>query len=162
MWLDKDGNKIDNISQIPQTAEGFVYIIVNLSKGKLYIGKKSLYSKKWKVIGKKTYDILKEEGSEVKKVKKKGSKRGNPIWGYRTFTTTESNWLNYTGSNIELNKDIKEGDKIEKRIIQFAFSQKQLTYMELHWLIVEAVLFKDNYYNDNVLGKFYSSDFTIN
>ncbi len=67
----------------------------------------------------------------------------------------ESNWLTYTGSNKELNQDIKDGDKIEKMIIDIAFDSRKLTYLETKHQFKNDVLESNNYYNTNILGRFF-------
>ena len=66
---------------------GFVYIITNETNNKQYIGKK-LFTKS------KTYQ----------KNKKKKKMR------------VASDWITYTGSNEQLNEDIKNGHSIKKEI----------------------------------------------
>ena len=66
---------------------GFVYIISNLTNNKLYVGRK-LFTKS------KTY----QKNNKKKK------------------TRVSSDWLTYTGSNEQLNIDIKNGDQIKKEV----------------------------------------------
>ena len=68
MWI-YDEKKISTIDQIPKDAIGFVYCITNLSKGKMYIGKKSLYH--WKKVGVKRFQELKLKGVEIRRHKNK-------------------------------------------------------------------------------------------
>ena len=97
---------------------GFVYIITNLTNNKFYIGKK-LFSKS------KTYQ----------KNKKKKKKR------------VSSNWVDYTGSNDQLNEDIKNGDQVKKEIIHLCKSKGWMSYMETKEILVRDCLLNDKYYN---------------
>jgi hypothetical protein len=76
----------------------------------------------------------------------------------------ESNWLTYWGSNKPL-KEVMELEPIEnfeRHIVKTAPSKKLLTYYETQMQFVHQVLEKpDEYFNDNVLGKFYTKDFEL-
>ena len=51
-------------------------------------------------------------------------------------------------------------ENLKKQIIQTASNKKHLTYLETKYLFQLEVLEKpDLYYNDNILGKFFTSDF---
>jgi len=97
---------------------GFVYIITNLTNNKFYIGKK-LFSKS------KTYQ----------KNKKKKKKR------------VSSDWLTYTGSNDQLNIDIKNGHQIKKHILHLCKSKGWCSYLETKEILVRDCLLSDKYYN---------------
>lgn len=97
---------------------GFVYEIENLTNGKKYVGKK-LFTKT------KTYQ----------KNKKKKRKK------------VESNWIYYTGSNEELNDDIKNGHKIKKTIIHLCKTKGWMSYLETKEIINRDCLLNDDYYN---------------
>jgi len=97
---------------------GFVYIITNLTNNKFYIGKK-LFSKS------KTYQ----------KNKKKKKKR------------VSSDWLTYTGSNDQLNIDIKNGHQIKKHILHLCKSKGWCSYLETKEILTRDCLLSDKYYN---------------
>ena len=128
MWL-YENKKVEKIEDLPENAFGFIYRIYNKSNGKSYIGKKFLH-----------HFIKKKIGGRSKKIQK------------------ESDWLKYCGSNKNLISDIKNGDEIEKIILYICSHKKQLTYYEMKFLFLESVLEKENYYNDNISGKFYRKD----
>lgn len=155
MWL-YNNKEVTKAIQLPQDAVGFVYCIHNLSNGKDYIGKKNLYC--WKVVSEKKYEEAKSQGLQVERHKNKSkSKPGSPVWVYKV--RTESDWLKYVGSNKDLQKDIKNGDKIKKVIVNTANCTKQLTYLEVEAQIKMEVLRKnDKFYNQNILGKFWPND----
>lgn len=101
---------------------GFVYIITNLTNNKQYIGKK-LFTKS------KTYQ----------KNKKRKTKR------------ISSDWVEYTGSNDQLNEDIKKGDLVKKEILLLCKSKSELNYMELKYQVQYDVIFQpDQYYNSYI------------
>jgi len=73
----------------------------------------------------------------------------------------ESDWKTYYGSQSEIKQLIKDGKEkeFERRILQFAFSPKHLTYLETKYLFSLEVLENPNvFYNDNILGKFFRKD----
>lgn len=150
MWM-YNGKKVTSLSKVPKDAVGFVYNIHNQTKEKSYIGKKALFH--WKVVSLKKYNLLKADGVEVKRTRKgKG-------WTYKA--KLESNWLSYVGSNKELQEDFKNGDKIVKEILEYGTCTKQLTFMELENQIIMDVLRKpEEFYNGNILGKFFPKDLT--
>lgn len=163
MWLHYKSRKpFAKLSDFPKGTYGFVYMITNMDTGRKYIGKKQLISERWKTIAKSTYDRLKSEDKErtdIRKTKnKRKSKKGSPVWIYAQYAPKEMDWLGYTGSNKELNSHIQAGANIEKVIIGLAKSKKALTYLETRWLFDLRVLEKENYYNDNILGSFYTND----
>ena len=139
MWNYKT-KKIDNINKIPKDSFGIVYLITNLTNGRKYIGCKQLFTKRKRKFGKREIAALTD-----KRLKK------------YEIVIKESNWLTYTGSNKDLNNDIAKGHKIKKEILGFAKSKLQLTYMETKELFKNSVLESPLFYNDNILGKFYSN-----
>ena len=75
-----------------------------------------------------------------------------------------SDWKKYYGSNKHLKNQITKGEvtleDLGKQIIQTASNKKQLTYLETKYLFqLEVLENPDLYYNDNILGKFFTSDF---
>ena len=145
-WLYNEEN-ITDISQFPKDAIGFLYEVED-ENGKKYIGKKALYHNKKRKLSKK--DLLKFEG----KVGRKPT---------HERLTKESDWKTYYGSHKEIKKLIKEGNiQFTRKILKFAFSKKQLTYLEAQLLFKLGVLENSiDYYNDNILAKFYRKDFIL-
>lgn len=121
----------------PLNACGFVYKITNLQNGKIYIGKKSLYSKR-------RIKIPKRE------------KLLNPSRKIYKEVIKETDWRSYTGSSLVLNQDIAllGEDLFEKEIIQWAYTRKELSYLEVKWQFHYNVLEIDSY-NGNILGRFF-------
>ena len=76
----------------------------------------------------------------------------------------ESDWKKYIGSNSKLKRQITEGevtkDDLKRQILEIALNKKHLTYLETKYLFQMEVLENpDEYLNDNILGKFFTSDF---
>ena len=107
------------IFQMPENAYGFVYIIRNKITGKYYIGKKALEFNRKKKLTKK------ELAEHVGPGRKPTSRT----------VTTESDWLDYWGSNKNLLGDLREFNKenFTRQILVYAFNKKQLTYYEVHY-----------------------------
>jgi ubiquinone biosynthesis protein Coq4 len=144
MWK-YNGEEIKEISQFPHNTFGFVYSVLNKKTGKAYIGKKVLYHN----IKKK---LTKNELAEIEGQGRRPSYR---------LTIKESDWKTYWGSNKLLLEELKTNkDNFERIIIQLTQDKKQLTYFETKYLFVYSVLEKpEEFYNDNILGKFYTKDF---
>lgn len=110
--------------ELIQDNVGFVYKIINTDNGKQYIGKK-LFTKS------KIYQ------------KNKKKKR----------TRVSSDWIEYTGSNEELNEDIKNGAKIDKFIIHLCKSKGWCTYQETKEILTRDAIIDPMYYNSWVSCK---------
>ena len=141
-----NGKKILESSQFPKNTYGFVYKTTHLPSGKAYIGKKILiYTSKAKLTKK---DLSLYEGHLGRKPKYKIIKK-------------ESDWKNYYGSN-KLLKELLEKeptDHFERYIIKLAPNKKLLTYYETQYQFIYQVLEKpDKFFNDNILGKFFTKD----
>jgi hypothetical protein len=147
-WLYKD-KRIESLEDFPEGTFGFIYITIHEPSGKAYLGKKSLFH-------------------NVKKKLTKKELAEQPVTrGRKSLTTTiqkESDWKTYYGSAkpiVELIKQGKQNDFVRK-ILYFAPNKKLLTYYECKYLFKHEVLEKpDEWFNDNILGKFYTKDFEI-
>jgi len=145
-WTYKQ-NKIGDISQFPENTLGFVYMTTHKPTGKSYIGKKVLYHTKKMKIGKR--ELAKMEHVVGRKPSYK-------------LAVKESDWKTYYGSQAEIKKVLlEEGpEAFDREILKVANSKKLLTYYEVKYQMIYQVLEKpDEYFNDNVLGKFYTKDF---
>ena len=116
---------------------GFIYRID--FEDKSYIGKKQFYSKTTKKLGKKAL-----EARTDKRLSKKQT------------TIKESNWKTYKSSNAILKT--KKEEQLTKTIIAFATNLRQLTYLEVKAQFVFEVLESDKWYNQNILGRFFSAN----
>ena len=141
MWyfLDK---QIDEISDLPEGAFGFIYQTTHIPTGKKYIGKKSLmYNRKKKLTKKELLEYAGKKGRTPTHIR----------------VQKESDWKTYYGSHQFIKESNKED--LERKILQLAFNKKELTYLECKWQFVLEVLETNKYLNDNILGKFYDKDF---
>jgi hypothetical protein len=115
---------------------GFIYLITNITTGKLYIGKKQFHS--------------------YRKIKQKGKKN-------RKLVIKESDWKKYHGSSKHLREDLdKDGlDKFDRTMIKICKTKWELTYYEAAEQFKRQVLLKKDkkgervYYNENILNKFF-------
>jgi hypothetical protein len=74
----------------------------------------------------------------------------------------ESDWKTYFGSAKPILALIKDGKQEEftRQILQLVPNKKLLTYYECKYMFTHGVLENpDKWFNDNILGKFYSKDF---
>ena len=148
-WIGLKGEPISTISDFPDNTFGFVYRIVHKPTGKSYIGKKVLYFQRKVKLTKK--DLKLYEGVVGRKPSYK-------------LAIKESNWQDYWGSNKLLKEvmDLEPIENFERHIIKTAPSKKLLTYYETQMQFVHQVLEKpDEYFNDNILGKFFTKDFEL-
>ena len=130
----------------PLNTYGFIYVVTHIPSGKKYIGKKNLYFNNKKKLTKK--EIALQSGPGRKPTTKVVSK--------------ESDWKTYCGSAKSILEILKEGkhDEFKREILEFVFNKKLLTYYECKYLFKYEVLEKpDEWINDNILAKFYRSDF---
>jgi hypothetical protein len=149
------GRLITDISDMPEGTYGFIYETFHKPSGLKYIGKKVLYFERNKRLGVKALEALREER------KAKGIGGRTPL---KQKVVTESDWKEYYGSHPHIKKLVSESNDLradfEKRILDFVPNKKLLTYFECKHLFINEVLEnRDNYINDNVLGKFYRKDF---
>jgi hypothetical protein len=145
MWL-YNNEVIETIEDIPANTFGFIYITTHIPSGMAYIGKKSLYHNVKRKLTKK--ELAEQTGR-----------------GRKSTTETiqkESDWKIYYGSEDFIKQRIKEKkqDDFKREIIHFVENKKMLTYFECKYQFIYGVLENENYLNSNILGKFYSKDFT--
>jgi hypothetical protein len=145
-WTYK-GETIKEIIDFPPNSYGFIYVITHKPTNKKYIGKKVLYFSKKVKIGKK----------ELAKMQNVVGRRP----AYRV-AIKESDWLNYYGSQKELKQLLAESkvNEFERIIVKVVPNKKLLTYFETKYQFIYQVLEKpEEFFNDNILGKFYTKDF---
>ena len=139
--------KIGDVTQFPENTFGFVYIVTHKPTNKSYIGKKVLYHTRKQKIGKR----------ELQRLEKAVGRRPS----YK-LVVKESDWLKYYGSQKEIKNLLMEGkkDEFERLILKLAPNKKLLTYYETKYQMIYQVLEKpDEFFNDNILGKFFTKDF---
>jgi hypothetical protein len=148
-WLYKD-KRIESINDFPEGTFGFIYLTIHEPSGKSYLGKKVLYHNLKKKLTKK--ELAEQTGRGRKST--------------FTLTSKESNWKTYYGSAKPILEFLKQGKQkdLTRKILCLAPNKKLLTYFECKYLFQLGVLEKpDEWFNDNILGKFYSKDFeTLN
>lgn len=127
------------ITELPDDCVGFVYLITNLTNNRKYVGKKlSKFSKT-------TYKTIK---------KKDGTKKKK-----RVRTKIDSDWLEYFGSSIELNKDVESFGKenFTREILYFCKSKAECSYIEAREQFARKVLESTEYYNNNIMCRIHGS-----
>lgn len=145
MWL-YENKVIEKLEDFPENTYGFVYMTTHKLTGISYIGKKSLF-----------HNIKK------KLTKKELAEQTGP--GRKSSTKTiqkESDWKTYYGSAKPIVELIKDGKHSEftREILQLVPNKKLLTYYECKYLFKYGVLENPlEYFNDNILGKFFRKDF---
>ena len=129
-------NGIEFTEDLIDKSFGFVYCITNLSNGRRYIGKK-LFTKSGR----------KQTKGKIKKIR------------------VTSDWLDYYGSNKELQEDVvKNGaDKFHREILYLCATRSECSYRETQEIFKRGALLTENYFNSwvtckihkaHVLGKF--------
>lgn len=145
-WIYQQKEMI-NISDFPDETYGFVYRIIHTESQKSYIGKKIL-----------------QNTSKVKLGKKELAEYAGVVGRRPSYklAVRESNWKTYWGSNKYLKElyDEEPKENFERQILVCAPTKKLLTYYEVKYQMVYQVLENpDEFFNDNILGKFFTKDF---
>jgi len=136
-----------SLEDFPQDTFGFVYVVTHRPTGVAYIGKKVLYHNVKKKLTKK--ELAEQTGPGRKSATK--------------VVVKESDWKTYFGSAKPIMELIKGGKQEEftREILQLVPNKKLLTYYECKYLFEYSVLENPKgYFNDNILGKFYTKDFS--
>jgi hypothetical protein len=145
MWL-YNKQVIEKLEDFPQDAFGFIYITTHKPSGVSYIGKKSLYHNVRRKLTKK--ELAEQTG--------RGRKPTTQV------VQKESDWKTYYGSAKPILEILKDGkhDEFTREILQIVNNKKLLTYYECKYLFTHGVLEHSvEYFNDNILGKFFRKDF---
>lgn len=140
-WKIKQNERLVEFTEkmIPEKAVGFVYLMTAVVDGKFvkYIGKKNFYADVKTKLGKKDMPTDKRL-KQYKRVRK-------------------LTYKNYYSSNEVLKEHYNNDGKIERIIIEIAYSKIQLTYLEVKHQFIHEVLENEEYLNNNILGKFYKT-----
>ena len=127
------------VEELPEDCVGFVYLITNKATSRMYVGKKLAK------FSKTTYKIIKQKNG-TKKKKKIRSK-------------IDSDWLEYYGSSIELNKDVEllGRDNFTREILFFCKSKAECSYIEAREQFARKVLESDEFYNGQISVRVHGS-----
>jgi hypothetical protein len=127
------------IEELPEDCVGFVYLITNKANSRMYIGKKLAK------FSKTTYKVVKLKNG-TKKKKKVRSK-------------IDSDWLDYYGSSVDLNKDVESLGKenFTREILYFCKSKAECSYIEAREQFGRKVLESDDYYNGQISVRVHGS-----
>lgn len=127
------------VEELPEDCVGFVYLIVNKANSRMYIGKKLAK------FSKTTYKTVKLKNG-TKKKKKVRSK-------------IDSDWMDYYGSSIDLNKDVESLGKenFTREILYFCKSKAECSYIEAREQFGRRVLESDDYYNGQISVRVHGS-----
>jgi hypothetical protein len=135
MWL--YNNEI--VEELPDDCVGFVYLITNKASSRMYVGKKLAK------FSKTTYKTITQKNG-IKKKKKIRSK-------------IDSDWQEYFGSSLELNKDVESlgKDNFIREILFFCKSKAECSYIEAREQFARKVLESDDYYNGQISVRVHGS-----
>lgn len=135
MWL--YNNEI--VEELPDDCVGFVYLITNKATSRKYVGKKLAK------FSKTTYKTVTQKNG-IKKKKKVRSK-------------IDSDWQEYYGSSLELNKDVESlgEDNFLREILFFCKSKAECSYVEAREQFMRKVLESDDYYNGQISVRVHGS-----
>jgi hypothetical protein len=127
------------IEELPEDCIGFVYLITNNLSNRKYIGKKLAK------FSKTTYKTVKLKNG-TKKKKKIRSK-------------VASDWQEYYGSNLELNKDVENLGKenFTREILFYCQSKAECSYIEAREQFRHQVLESADYYNGQISVRVHGS-----
>lgn len=127
------------VEELPEDCVGFVYLITNTASGRKYVGKKlAKFSKtSYKTV------TLKNGTKKKKKIKSK----------------IDSDWLEYYGSSIELNKDVELLGKetFTREILFYCKSKAECSYIEAREQFTRRVLESDDFYNGQISVRVHGS-----
>ena len=135
MWL--YNNEV--VEELPDDCVGFVYLITNKANSRMYVGKKLAK------FSKTTYKTITQKNG-IKKKKKIRSK-------------IDSDWQEYYGSSVELNKDVESlgEDNFLREILFFCKSKAECSYIEAREQYSRKVLESDDYYNGQISCRIHKS-----
>ena len=127
------------ITELPEDTVGFVYLITNITTGKMYVGKKLAK------FAKTTYKVVKLKNG-TKKRKKIRSK-------------INSDWQQYYGSSPNLTEDVNTlgTNNFRREILYYCKSRSECSYVEAREQFSRRVLESDDYYNGHIQCRVHGS-----
>ena len=133
MWYYND----KQFNNTPEEYQGFVYEITELSTNKKYIGKKNFWRPK----------TLPKNSRRPRRIK----------------TKVESDWREYYGSNVELQRLVEESGAtgFERIILRLCKTKGEMSYYEAKLQFEKDVLLSDEYYNEFIGCKIHSKHLKV-
>lgn len=127
------------VDELPADCAGFVYLITNVTNGKMYVGKKLAK------FAKTTYKVVKLKNGTKKRKKIK--------------TKIDSDWQQYYGSSPNLTEDINQlgNDNFRREILYYCKSKAECSYIEAREQFARRVLESDDYYNGHIQVRVHGS-----
>ena len=119
------------LTEIPESAIGFVYLIINTLTGKKYIGKKLFYATKTKV---KTITLKTTGVKKKKKIKE----------------SIESDWKDYYGSSDYLKADViaQGSENFKREVLRLCYNKGELSYYEAKYQFeCDVLIYPEIWYN---------------
>ena len=127
------------VSQAPQDAIGFVYLITCTWNNKKYIGKKSLKRSKtsYKTV------VLKSGEKKRKRIK----------------SAVDSDWLDYWGSSdlVAKDRELIAPEYWTRQILHWCSSKSECNYLEAREQMDRRVLEREDYYNNAIQMRVHGS-----
>lgn len=127
------------VETLPEDCVGFVYIIINLTNNRKYIGKK----------------LAKFSKTTQRTVKlKNGNKKKQKI-----RSKVDSDWRDYYGSSPELTRDVEQLGKhnFQREILYYCRSKAECSYIEAREQFSRKVLESADYYNGHIQVRVHGS-----
>lgn len=118
-----------DFTEVPKEMEGFVYIIINITNNKKYIGKKNFW--------------------ERRKDPKTGRRKKKESSWKKYFGSCQE-----LKNDV---KSLGE-DKFHREILYLCPHKKSMSYYETYEQFKRQVILSDEYYNYNLEGKFFKSE----
>jgi hypothetical protein len=127
------------VTELPNDIVGFVYLITNVTTGKMYVGKKLAK------FAKTTYKVVKLKNGTKKRKKIK--------------TKIDSDWQQYYGSSPNLTEDINQigTGNFKREILYYCKSKAECSYIEAREQFSRRVLESDDYYNGHIQVRVHGS-----
>ena len=121
------------LETLPEECVGFVYLITNITTGRMYVGKKLARFKRSRP-----------------PLKGKKNKRRH---------TVDSDWQDYYGSSDLLTEDVNKlgKEKFTREILHLCKSKGECNYIEAKEQFARGVLESDDYYNGHIRVRVHGS-----
>ena len=121
------------VETLPEGVVGFVYLITNITTGRMYVGKK----------------LAKFKRSRPPLKGRKNKRRH----------TVESDWQDYYGSSDLLIEDVNKlgKEKFAREILHMCKSKGECNYLEAKEQFARGVLESDDYYNGHIRVRVHGS-----